>query len=294
MKKTILVTGSTDGIGLETAKMLASLGHQVLPHGRNPSKLETAKKALSALSGDACIEGYQADLSVMAEVEELAVAVANRHSRLDVLINNAGVYSGPNPVTKDELDPRFAVNTIAPYLLTLRLLPLLGTSGRVVNLSSAAQSPVDPRALAGKVRLSDGAAYAQSKLALTMWSRRMGLSLAKTGPAMIAVNPGSMLGTKMVRRAFGVSGGDIRKGAEILRRAALDGEFAAASGQYFDNDSGRFAAPHPDALDPRKCEEVVRVIERVLERSAAKGTGDGLAPGSPTLNPRSHVFPADD
>jgi NAD(P)-dependent dehydrogenase (short-subunit alcohol dehydrogenase family) len=264
MQKTILVTGSTDGIGLETAKMLVSLGNHVLLHGRNPSKLEEAEKTLSALPGGGHVESYLADLSRMADVEALAKAVAEKHAKLNVLINNAGVYSASDPVTQDGLDVRFAVNTIAPYLLTQRLLPLLGTSGRVVNLSSAAQSPVDPRALAGQSRLSDGAAYAQSKLALTMWSLSMALSLKSDGPAIIAVNPGSMLGSKMVKQAFGVVGGDIRIGAEILSRAALADEFATASGQYFDNDSGQFASPHPDALNPQESEEIVRVIEAVL------------------------------
>jgi NAD(P)-dependent dehydrogenase (short-subunit alcohol dehydrogenase family) len=264
MQKTILITGSTDGIGLETAKMLVSLGHHVLLHGRNPSKLEEAEKMLSALPGGGRVESYVADLSRMAEVEVLAKAVAEKHAKLDVLINNAGVYSAPDPVTQDGLDVRFAVNTIAPYLLTQQLLPLLGSSGRVINLSSAAQSPVDPEALVGRVKLSDGAAYAQSKLALTMWSRSMALSLKDDGLAFIAVNPGSMLGSKMVKQAFGVDGGDIRIGAEILSRAALADEFATASGQYFDNDSGQFASPHPDALNPQKSEEIVRVIEAVL------------------------------
>ena len=252
MQKTILVTGSTDGIGLETARMLVSLGQHVLLHGRNPSKLEEAEKTLSALPGDGRVESYVADLSLMADVEALAKAVAEKHAKLDVLINNAGVYSAPDPVTQDGLDVRFAVNTIAPYLLTQRLLPLLGTSGRVVNLSSAAQSPVDPRALAGKVGLSDGAAYAQSKLALTMWSRSLALSLEDDGPAIIAVNPGSMLGSKMVKQAFGVAGGDLRIGAEILTARLWQMNSRTASGQYFDNDSGQFASPHPDALDPRK------------------------------------------
>ena len=268
MQKTILVTGSTDGIGLETARMLVSQGHHVLLHGRNPSKLEGAETALSALPGGGRVESYVADLSHMADVEALAKAVAGKHAGLDVLINNAGVYNAPDPVTKDGLDVRFAVNTIAPYLLTQRLLPLLGPSARVVNLSSAAQSPVDPKALAGEVSLSVAAAYAQSKLAITMWSRSLALSLDDHSPAIIAVNPGSMLGSKMVKQAFGVAGGDIRIGAEILCRAALADEFAAASGQYFDNDSGQFASPHPDAHDPRKSREIVSVIETVLAEIA--------------------------
>jgi NAD(P)-dependent dehydrogenase (short-subunit alcohol dehydrogenase family) len=270
MTKTILITGSTDGIGLETARALVSLGHHVLLHGRNPKKLDAAERELSALPGGGEVESFAADLSDLAQVEALADAVTDavtaKQARLDVLINNAGVFAVPEPITGDGLDVRFVVNTIAPYVLTRRLLPLLEPSGRVVNLSSAAQSPVDLRALAGELRLSDGPAYAQSKLALTMWSRSMAHDIGDEGPAVIAVNPGSMLGTKMVKQAYGVAGADVGVGAEILRRAALDDDFAKASGSYFDNDSGRFADPHPDALDPRKCAEVVAGVEAVLNR----------------------------
>jgi NAD(P)-dependent dehydrogenase (short-subunit alcohol dehydrogenase family) len=131
---------------------------------------------------------------------------------------------------------------------------------------------VDPEALAGRTALADDfAAYAQSKLALTMWSRALALSLDPAldgaGPAIIAVNPGSMLGTKMVKEGFGVAGADIRIGADVLVRAALADEFASASGRYFDNDKGGFGAPHPDALDARKCTEIVSLIEAVLGKA---------------------------
>lgn len=264
MKKTILITGSTDGIGLETARILASQGHNILLHGRNPTKLEAAEKALSALSGCGGIESYLADLSSIGDVESLANAVTEKHDTLDVLINNAGVLKAPETVTGEGLDVRFAVNTIAPYLLTRKLLPLLGTSGRVVNLSSAAQSPVNPQALAGKGALADMEAYAQSKLAITMWSRTLALELKDEGPVIVAVNPGSLLATKMVKEGFGMAGKDINIGADILVRAALSEEFASASGLYFDNDSGQFSSPHPDALDPQKCDRVVAAIEGVL------------------------------
>ena len=265
MQKTILITGSTDGIGLEAAKMLASQGHHVLLHGRNPTKLEHAERTLHQLANSERVESYVADLSRMADVEALAKAVSKRHARIDVLINNAGVFKTPDPITQDGLDVRFAVNTIAPYLLTIRLLPRLESTARVINLSSAAQAPVDLDALAGRVRISDDFnAYAQSKLAITMWSRNMARSLKDQGPAIIAVNPGSMLGTKMVKQGFGVAGKDIRIGAEILIRAALADEFATAFGQYFDNDSGQFSSPHHDALDPQKSEEIVRAIEDIL------------------------------
>ncbi len=202
MRKTILITGSTDGIGLKTAKMVASQGHDVLLHGRNPAKVADAETKLSAIEGGGRVESYVADLSRLSEVASLAKSVAEKHENLDVLINNAGVYSAPDLVTPDGLDVRFAVNTIAPILLARLLLPLLGTAGRIVNLSSAAQSPVDPEALAGRRSLADGEAYAQSKLALTTWSRSLGLSHKKSGPSVIAVNPGSMLGSKMVKNAF--------------------------------------------------------------------------------------------
>jgi len=267
MYKTILVTGATDGIGLETARMLAPMGHTVLLHGRNPAKLENVERTLSELPDGGRVESYVSDLSRMAAVDELAKVVAEKHAKLDVLINNAGVFKALDPITQDGLDVRFAVNTIAPYLLTQRLLPLLGTSGRVVNLSSAAQAPVNPDALAGRVRLSDMAAYSQSKLALTMWSRTMALSLGKGGPVVIAVNPASLLGSKMVKEAFGVAGGDLRIGAEILCRLSLEEEFAANSGQYFDNDIGQFSSPHPDALNQQKSEEIVGVIETILDKT---------------------------
>ena len=112
--------------------------------------------------------------------------------------------------------------------------------------------------------LSDDAAYAQSKLALTMWSRSLALATGEEGAAVVAVNPGSLLGTKMVKQAYQIAGGDIGIGAEILRRAVLDDDFASASGKYFDNASGRFATPHPDGLDGEKCSRVVETIERIL------------------------------
>ncbi|TAM00391.1 MAG: SDR family NAD(P)-dependent oxidoreductase, partial [Rhodanobacter sp.] len=244
MLKTILITGSTDGIGLATARLLAAQGHTVLLHGRQPAKLADAAQALSGQAGAEPIATYLADLSRLSEVEGLAQAVAQRHARIDVLINNAGVFRTPETATPDGLDMRFAVNTIAPWLLTQRLLPSMETSGRVINLSSAAQAPVDLAALAGGRKLDDTAAYAQSKLALTMWSRHLALVLGKDGPVVVAVNPGSMLGSKMVKEAFGVAGGDIGIGAKILARAALSDEFSDASGKYFDNDTGRFAKPH--------------------------------------------------
>lgn len=268
MQKTILVTGATDGIGLETAKMLVAKGHNVLLHGRNQTKLENVHSTLSALTGGGKVESFIADLSRMADVEKLIKAITSRHKKLDVLINNAGVFVVSQSDTDDGLDVRFAVNTIAPYLLTKKLLPIMEASARVINLSSAAQAPVNLKALKGSLgQLSAGDAYAQSKLALTMWSLHMANSLTTDGPAIIAVNPKSFLGSKMVKQAYGANGHDLRLGADILCRAALSDEFGAASGKYFDNDIGAFASPHPDALNSRKCQELVTVIEEVLAKT---------------------------
>ncbi|WP_417228155.1 SDR family NAD(P)-dependent oxidoreductase [Amphritea sp.] len=267
MQKTILITGSTDGIGFETAKMLRSLGHHILLHGRNAAKLAAVEKQLAALPGEGKVEGFIADLSQLSQAYGLADKITQQTASLDVLINNAGIYNLPASVSNDEIDPRFTVNTLAPFVLTQRLLSLLGASGRVINLSSAAQAPVDLEMLAGPVNgVDDFSAYAQSKLALTMWSRHLALALGDTGPAIIAVNPGSMLGSKMVKNAFGVAGGDLSKGAKILTRAALDDEFASATGLYFDNDAGDFGAPHMDALDPLKNDAVVQAIDARLDQ----------------------------
>lgn len=259
MSKKILITGATDGIGLETAKKLVEQGHHVLLHGRNPEKLQKVEDDLSKLGS---VESYIADLSDLDAVRAFAQSVKNCHQSLDVLLNNAGVLKATNTVTKDGLDIRFAVNTVAPYLLTQGLLTILDNESRVINLSSAAQASVNLDDLKGEHADLDAMdAYSQSKLAITMWSR----ALAKSGPVIIAVNPGSLLGSKMVQEGFGIDGKDISIGADILVRLALENEFSDASGQYFDNDKGQFGRPHPDALDDTKCQQVVDTIESILK-----------------------------
>ena len=267
--KTLLITGATDGIGRATALRLAQKGHRVVVHGRNPTKVQQVRDAIAPLHADADGGGHVADLAVWSDVERIADEVRAQHTRLDVVIHNAGVYNAPSPAaakTESGWDLRFAVNTIAPYWLTLRWRSLLPNDGRVVALSSAAQAPVDIDALRGQRALGDHAAYAQSKLALTAWAHHLGRTWGADAPVVVAVNPGSMLGTKMVQRAFGVAGGDVGIGAGVLVDAALSERFADATGRYYDNDNGRFAPPHPDANDPVKCAALVALLDDELHK----------------------------
>lgn len=254
MTKTILITGATDGIGLETAKKLSALGHDLLLHGRNAQKLES----VAALG-----QTFRADMSDVAEVDELANAVSVARGQIDVLINNAGVLKTAQTRTASGHDVRFVVNLFAPVLLTRALLPRIPGSGRVVNLSSAAQAAVDLRALEGQGALSDMEAYAQSKLALTMWTKSFA-DAHPNGPVALAINPGSLLASKMVREGFGVAGNDLGIGADILVAAATEDRFAGRSGDYFDNDAGDFGPAHADTYDAAKREALVAALDAIL------------------------------
>ena len=264
MNKTILITGATDGIGLVTARKLVESGHKVLLHGRNAKKLNDVMVSLADYETQ--IQGYIADLSNLDDVMKLTQELKDTQTHLDVLINNAGVLKTPATTIQTGLDVRFVVNTLAPYLLSKSLMPLFNKESRVVSLSSAAQAPIDIQGLLGnKSYHNDMAAYAQSKLALTIWSKGLADEYAETGPAFISVNPGSLLASKMVKEGFGVAGNDLSIGADILIKAAISDEFSQANGQYFDNDIGRFSDPHPDALNLAKVETVMSAIHTLVK-----------------------------
>ena len=259
-QKVILLTGATDGIGLETARRLMAQGHHVLVHGRSPAKLKAA-------FGDEA-ESYCCDLSHLHEIPRMAQQIKEKHGHLDVILNNAGVLKTPEARTKEGLDTRITVNTIAPYLLTRELMPLLNDQSRVINLSSAAQAPLDMDGVTGDAPYSDDMqAYAQSKLGIVQWTNALARLRSKEGPVLVSVNPASLLGSKMVKEAFGKDGKDLGIGADILVRAALSDEFGrSAHGKYYDNDHQTFADPHPDALDPKKCQRLVETMDEVLNR----------------------------
>ena len=258
MKKTILITGATDGIGLLAAKKLAEQGHQVLIHGRNQEKLAYVSKQLDGVTT------YLANLSDMESVVQMARSVLSDYKCLDVLINNAGILKTAQTETVQGRDVRFDVNTLAPYILTRSLLPIIPETGRVLNLSSAAQAPIDIAAMTAFMQMDDMAAYAQSKLAITIWSAELAREYSK-GPAIISINPGSLLATKMVKEGFGIDGKDLNIGADILVRAATEDKFARSSGMYFDNDIGAFGSPHTSASDKIFCDRLMGVLAILTE-----------------------------
>lgn len=283
MNKTILITGSTDGIGKLASLKLAEAGHQVYLHGRNADKLASVIAEVKAIATGALadnIDGFVADFSDLDAVRKMAVEVNEKLPKLDVLINNAGIYTTASATTKDGLDVRFVVNYLAPYELTNALLPLLKKSNkaRIVNLSSAAQAPISYKAFAGQDRLADKDAYAQSKLALTMWSMDLAETVAADDINVIAVNPGSLLNTKMVDEAYGEYWSSADKGANILTELAISDDFADDTGKYFDNDikdgvhgdaRGEFGQPHANALNKEAIAELEQQTQTVLQSLSA-------------------------
>ena len=263
MKK-ILITGSTDGIGKMAAFTLAQEGKNVILHGRNASKLEKVVNELQSTFPKAQVGSVQADLSDFEDIKKMINQVISEYESLDVLINNAGIFKSPLALTGDGFDVRFMVNYFAPYLLSKGLMPLLSKSdkGRIINLSSAAQSPVSLKALEGREALSDQLAYAQSKLALTMWT--FYLAKVQNSVDVVAVNPGSLLNTKMVQEAYGQFWSPASKGADILCALADSEQYPSVNGQYFDNDKGGFNHAHRDAYDQDKLEALIEKTNQLL------------------------------
>ncbi len=262
---TILLTGSTDGIGKLAAAQLAKEGHQMILHGRNREKLQETIAEIKDKSGNPKIDGSIADLSDFGSIQKMIQELSDKVSKIDVIINNAGVFKSSIPSNRNGLDLRFAVNYFAPYILTYGLMPLLqkGSSPRVINLSSAAQSSVSIPALKGHEKLSEQEAYAQSKLALTMWS--FYLSQQFDFLNVIALNPGSLLNTKMVQEAYGRYWSPADKGADIIYDLAVSDQYANRSGQYFDNDKGAFSKAHSDAYNPQKISHLIAETEQIVK-----------------------------
>ena len=263
--KTILITGSTDGIGKLTAAKLAQRGYQIIVHGRNSEKLKNTIVEIKENTSNDRVYGFVSDLSDFNSINEMIGEISNEFSSIDILINNAGVFKSKIDRNQDNFDIRFVVNYFAPYLLTNGLLPIIQNSifPRIINLSSAAQSTVSIEALKGQETISSQDAYAQSKLALTMWS----FAFAKEHSSIttIAVNPGSLLNTKMVKEAFGQHWDSADKGADILVELAVLDKYTESNGEYFDNDRGAFSNAHNDAYKQKKIDQLISETEKILK-----------------------------
>ena len=260
----ILITGSTDGIGKLAALKMANEGHQVYLHGRNASKLEKVIAELKHESRNDNIDGFVADFSDLQQVRKMAEEVNSKITNIDVLINNAGVFKSSHPITKDGYDIRIVVNYYAPFVFTNAILDTIKKSRepRIINLSSAAQSNVSLDLLNGDITVSDQEAYAQSKLAILMWS--FYLAKQESDVAVAALNPGSLLNTNMVKEAYGRFWSPADKGADIIYDLALTKTAKEIDGKYFDNDRGGFGPAHPDAYISKIEKELIEKTNDIV------------------------------
>jgi len=236
--KTVLVTGSTDGVGRLVARRLAGQGARVLVHGRDRGRGEQVLEEIRA-DGHGSAVFLAADFSSLAEVRRLADAVRQHCDRLDVLINNAGIGSGGPAATRqtsrDGYELRFAVNYLAGFLLARLLLPLLqlGKPARIVNVSSLGQHPIDFDDVMLTRGYTGGRAYAQSKLAQIMFTFDLAREL---DPATITANclhPATYMATTMVRQLGVTPISTVEQGAEAILNLAVSPELDSRSGAFY-------------------------------------------------------------
>jgi NAD(P)-dependent dehydrogenase (short-subunit alcohol dehydrogenase family) len=234
--KTILITGSTDGIGKQTACKLAQMGATVILHGRDEERARSTAEELRRSLPAAVFEYAAADFSSLQEVRALAEDIRRRFPRLDVLINNAGVYMKDRVLTKDGYETTFGVNYLAHFLLTNLLLDLLkkSTPSRIIHISSIAHTNgrLDLENLQGEKRFDPYGAYALSKLALILMSKELSERLKGTNVTSNALHPG-VINTKLLRAGFNIHGADVQGGAEISVFLASSPKIARTTGKYF-------------------------------------------------------------
>jgi NAD(P)-dependent dehydrogenase (short-subunit alcohol dehydrogenase family) len=233
---TVLITGATDGIGKATAMELARRGCRVLLHGRSRERCEVVRKAIERSSGRGDIGTFVADFGALQEVRGLASEVSSRVDRLDVLVNNAGVYLRQRATTVDGIEATFQINHVAPFLLTELLLPLLRASApsRILNVSSVAHQSahLDLAKLEGNGRWDAYGAYALSKLGNILFTYELAERLAGTGVTANCLHPG-VVDTKLLREGFAMGGQRVEEAAQRLAWLALAPELQDVTGKYF-------------------------------------------------------------
>jgi NAD(P)-dependent dehydrogenase (short-subunit alcohol dehydrogenase family) len=264
-QQTILVTGATDGLGRALAAELAAGGATVLLHGRSQARLDETRREL----GSDRLRSYLADFSALDDVRRLAAAVDRDNERLDVLVNNAGLGGGRNGRREESVDGyelRFAVNYLAPFLLTKLLLPLLGRSApaRIVNVASAGQAPIDFDDVMLERAYSGSRAYGQSKLAQIMLTFELAERLRTEGAGVTvnALHPASLMDTKMVFESYGYTMSTVADGVEATLRLAVSPELEGVSGRYFDR--LRESRPNSQAEDADARRRLWQLSERLV------------------------------
>jgi NAD(P)-dependent dehydrogenase (short-subunit alcohol dehydrogenase family) len=256
-QQTVLITGSTDGLGEATAERLAKRGATVLVHGRSPQKLERALAKLGIDRGTH-VQGILADLGSLERVRGMASHVEREVDRLDVLVNNAGVaVMGERRESADGYELTFAVNYLSHFLLTLELLPLLRASApaRIVSVASIGQAPIDFEDPMAERSYEGFRAYCQSKLAQIMFTFELAERLEAAGERGVTVNalhPATLMDTKMVRESFGRTGSSVADGVESLTRLVVDPELEGVTGRYFDQLDEGSADPQAYDRDARR------------------------------------------
>jgi NAD(P)-dependent dehydrogenase (short-subunit alcohol dehydrogenase family) len=259
--KTILITGSTDGVGRRVAERLAKPGNMLLIHGRNRERGENLVRAIR--KAGALVAFYPADFASLDDVWRLAERVRRDQARLDVLINNAGIgvaggYPGRSE-SHDGFELRFAVNYLAGFLLTRLLLPSLNASpaSRVVNVASVGQQAIDFSDVMLTRDYSGRRAYCQSKLAQILFTFDLAAELSGTGVTVNALHPATYMDTSMVRGDGMVPASSVDEGADAILNLAVSPLLERQTGLYFDR-------LRPSRAQPQAYEAAARARLRTL------------------------------
>jgi len=245
-EKTILITGSTDGIGRQAALEFAATGATVIIHGRDVHRGTNVAEEIRKATGNIRVDLLIADFSLLENVRRLAQDVKDRYRRLDVLVNNAGVFMNDRRMTADGFEMTFAVNYLAPFLLTNLLLDLLKTSApsRIVNVSSMVHTrgTLDFGNLQGERHFGGYNAYALSKLANILFTFELSDMLEGSGVTCNCLHPG-VIGTKLLRAAFNMGGASTADGAETILHLATGPDVEGITGKYFQDNRVTQSAP---------------------------------------------------
>ncbi|MBV6510617.1 MAG: hypothetical protein FMNOHCHN_00094 [Ignavibacteriaceae bacterium] len=234
--KVVLVTGSTDGIGLETARQLARLGATIILHGRNYQTGPDLRDQIKRETGNEHIDYVNADLSKRDKLHALTDHIKSQYGVLDVLIHNAGVFMTERKLTPEGLEMTFAVNHLAPFILTGLLLPCLKNAeqGRIITVSSIAHqnAHLDFNNLQGEVHFDPYKAYALSKLGNILFTYYLAEHLKGSKVTANTLHPG-VITTKLLKTGFNRTGASIEEGADTSVYLAYSPEVSEISGGYF-------------------------------------------------------------